>query len=213
MHFPNARILLFAKAPVPGLVKTRLIPAIGARRAAGIYRTLLERVIGEATNGLAPVDIWCAPDPRHPVFQAAAEIHAIGLHAQATGDLGERMAHAAEQALAGAEMVLLIGGDCPLLGREHLRQALEWLACGVDAVLGPAEDGGYVLLGARRMDRRLFSDIPWGSERVLAMTRERLVQLGWQWRELEPLWDLDREADLQRYLRLQDQGGAGVPEG
>ena len=201
MRFPAARILLFAKAPVPGRVKTRLIPSVGEQRAAEIYRTLLERVLGEATREVAPVEIWCAPDTRHAVFQAAAN-PSITLYAQTTGDLGQRMAHAARKALTRCEMVLLIGGDCPVLKREHLLRALDWLSAGADAVLGPAEDGGYVLLGMRRMDGQLFYDIPWGTDQVLKITRERLAQLGWVWRELEPLWDLDRDADLQRYLRL-----------
>lgn len=202
MHFADARILLFAKAPVPGQVKTRLIPSVGAQRAAEIYRTLLERVIDQATREIAPVEIWCAPDTRHAVFRAVAANPSITLWVQTTGDLGQRMAHAARQALARSEMVLLIGGDCPGLKAEHLRRALTWLDAGVDAVLGPAEDGGYVLLGMRRMNRQLFCDIPWGTDQVLNITRQRLAQLDWSWRELEPLWDLDRDADLQRYLRL-----------
>lgn len=202
MHFADARILLFAKAPVPGQVKTRLIPSVGAQHAAEIYHTLLERVIGEATREVAPVEIWCAPDTRHAVFRAVAVNPSITLYAQTAGDLGQRMAHAARQALARSEMVLLIGGDCPVLKAEHLQQALTWLDDGVDAVLGPAEDGGYVLLGMRRMNRQLFCDIPWGTDQVLNITRQRLAQSGWTWRELEPLWDLDRDADLQRYLRL-----------
>ncbi len=187
---------------MPGQVKTRLIPSVGAERAAEIYRTLLERVIGEATREVAPVEIWCAPDTRHAVFRAVAVNPSITLYTQKTGDLGQRMAHAAHQALAWSEMVLLIGGDCPELKAEHLRLALTWLDAGVDAVLGPAEDGGYVLLGMRRMNRQLFRDIPWGTDQVLKITRQRLAQLGWAWCELEPLWDLDRYADLQRYLRL-----------
>jgi len=202
MHFAAARILLFAKAPVPGQVKTRLIPSVGAQRAAEIYRTLLERVIEEATREIASVEIWCAPDTRHAVFQTVVGNPSITLRTQTTGDLGQRMAYAARQALTGSEMVLLIGGDCPELKAEHLRRALTWLDAGVDAVLGPAEDGGYVLLGLRRMNWQLFCDIPWGADQVLNITRQRLAQLGWNWRELEPLWDLDREADLERYLRL-----------
>ncbi len=202
MRFPSARILLFAKAPVPGQVKSRLIPAVGEQRAAEIYQALLEQVIETSAAGIAPIEIWCAPDRKHAVFRQAASHPFITLQTQPAGDLGARMALAARQALTRAESVLLIGGDCPVLKRKHLLSALEWLAGGADAVLGPAEDGGYVLLGLRRMRRELFCDIPWGTDRVLDMTRQRLTQLGWSWRELEPLWDLDRDADLQRYLRL-----------
>jgi hypothetical protein len=89
-----------------------------------------------------------------------------------------------------------------VLNGAHLKQAFTWLYAGADAVLGPAEDGGYVLLGLRRVERELFAGIPWSTPAVLDVTRRRLGELNWSWRELEPLWDLDREADLDRYLRL-----------
>lgn len=203
MRFPAARILLFAKAPVPGQVKTRLIPAVGAKRAAAIYQELLARMLTKVIADIAPVELWCAPDTGHGVFQAAARSPSVTLHTQVTGDLGQRMAYAAEQALARSASVLLVGGDCPVLESGHLCQALEWLAAGSDAVLGPAEDGGYVLLGLRKMDCQLFSDMPWGTGAVLDLTRQRLARQGRQWRELELLWDLDREADLQRYQQMQ----------
>jgi hypothetical protein len=202
MRFPGGRILLFAKAPLPGRVKTRLVSALGEQRAAQLYRELLERVIGEAAAGIAPLEIWCAPDTRHGVFREAAKDPAISLHTQPGGDLGERMAFATRKALTRSEAVLLIGGDCPVLNGAHLKQAFAWLYAGADAVLGPAEDGGYVLLGLRRVERELFAGIPWSTPAVLDVTRRRLGELNWSWRELEPLWDLDREADLDRYLRL-----------
>ena len=98
-----------------------------------------------------------------------------------------------------AGSVVLIGGDCPVLNPGHLKQALTWLASGEDAVLGPAEDGGYVLLGLNRVAPALFNTIEWGGEDVLAVTRARLAGLGWKWRELKTLWDLDRPQDLDRY--------------
>lgn len=210
MEFPGGRILIFAKAPVPGRVKTRLIPSVGERRAAAVYRELLERVIGAAAAGIAPVEIWCAPDSLHEVFRQAAGHPSISLHTQSGDDLGERMMFAARQALTRSEAVLLIGGDCPVLNGAHLKQAFNWLYAGADAVLGPAEDGGYVLLGLRRAERALFAGVPWGTERVLDVTRHRLGELNWAWRELEPLWDLDRENDLQRYLTMSR---AGEPQG
>ncbi len=212
MRFPAARILLFAKAPVPGQVKTRLIPAVGAKRAAAIYQELLTRMLTEVTTDIAPVDLWCAPDTWHGVFQAAARSLSVTLHTQVAGDLGQRMAQAAQQALGRSESVLLVGGDCPVLARGHLCQALEWLAEGSEAVLGPAEDGGYVLLGLRQMDYQLFSDMPWGTGAVLELTRQRLARQGRQWRELEPLWDLDRESDLRRYQQMRALDGSACLE-
>ena len=98
--------------------------------------------------------------------------------------------------------VVLIGGDCPVLQAEHLLQTLDWLKGGCDAVIGPAEDGGYVLLGLNKSSPELFRGIAWGGDSVLDETRSRLQGLGWQWRELEPLWDLDRPADLDRFRAM-----------
>lgn len=200
MRFPQSRILIFAKAPEPGRVKTRLIPALGAEEAALLYKKLLQQTVGKAAEAaLSPMECWCAPDTGHPVFQNLALQHGVQLEVQVGEDLGQRMEYGATQALLSADAVILIGGDCPVLEECHLSQAFEWLANGEDAVLGPAEDGGYVLLGLRRCDPDLFYDIPWGSDQVLALTRQRLEKLGWAWRELETLWDLDRPEDLARY--------------
>jgi len=201
MEFPDSRILLFAKAPLPGRVKTRLIPRIGARRAAELYTELLWRSLRTASGGLAPVQLRCAPDTLHPLFQQAAGRTGVTLHAQVAGDLGARMGHATQRALAEAASVLLIGADCPVLEPTHLRRALDWLEKGSDAVLGPAEDGGYVLMGLKRYFPQLFEGIEWGGDSVLQSTRRRMGQLRLSVSELETLWDLDREEDLRRYRR------------
>jgi hypothetical protein len=112
------------------------------------------------------------------------------------------MAHAARTALKEAGSVVLIGGDSPVLEKEHLIKALIWLAEGSDAVLGPAEDGGYVLLALKQMNTHLFEQIAWGGDDVCELTRQRLRALNWTWRELEPLWDVDRKEDLLRYQNL-----------
>ena len=155
-----------------------------------------------ASAGVAPIQCWCAPTEEHPFFRRLSRAHGLSLHIQSGADLGARMEHAARQALDETGSVVLIGGDCPVLNPGHLEQTLIWLASGADAVLGPAEDGGYVLFGLNRIDPMLFSDIEWGGSEVLAETRARLAGLGWKWRELETLWDLDRPQDLDRYYEL-----------
>jgi glycosyltransferase A (GT-A) superfamily protein (DUF2064 family) len=90
-----------------------------------------------------------------------------------------------------------------VLRPAHLRRASRWLAGGADAVLAPAEDGGYALIALRRVSPRLFADIDWGGPRVMAQTRERLAALGWRWRELPTLWDVDRPEDVARLRRLR----------
>lgn len=200
MQFPGARLLIFAKAPLPGRCKTRLAPLLGADGAADLYcRLLLDTFEKFARKPLCPVSCWCSPDTRHPVFSGARRRLGVELLQQRGADLGERMAHAAEQTLRVADTAVLIGADCPGLGPGHLRDVLERLERGAAAVVIPAEDGGYVLLGLSRFSARLFQGIAWGEDGVMAATRERLAALGWRWEELAPLWDLDRPADLERY--------------
>ena len=203
MQFPDSRILIFAKAPVPGRVKTRLIPSLGAEGAADLHGTLLEKTITQVVaSGLAPVILWCAPSADHPAFLRLASECGITLETQMGRGLGDRMLWGADKDLEEAESVLLLGTDCPVISPAHLRQALRWLDSGRDAVIGPAEDGGYVLLGLKRTDHLLFGGMEWGTDRVLQGTKDRLSDLGWHWRELETLWDLDRPKDLKRYLEM-----------
>ena len=193
------RLLVFARAPVPGAVKTRLIPALGATGAAELYARLLERTLTTAcTATVAPVDLWCAPDSGDPAFAAAKARWGVILHEQTQGDLGERMHQALGAALEGGQgAAVLVGCDCPALTATDLDAAFAALD-DHDVVLGPAEDGGYTLIGVRRLSPVLFEGIEWGSDRVLRQTRSRLVALGWRWHELPMLWDVDRPEDLKR---------------
>ena len=217
MRFPCARILVFAKAPVAGSVKTRLIPALGADGAAGLHADLLRQIIERIAVArterrqewpatpvapVAPVELWCAPDSRHALFQDLEQRFDLGLRAQCGGDLGERLLRASADALTRARAVVLIGSDCPDMTADILASALALLAQpNVDAVLGPAADGGYVLLALRQAEPLLFRGIPWGGERVADITRQRLSALRWRWRELPVLRDLDRVEDLAWYCR------------
>lgn len=199
MKFPDARILVFAKAPVTGGVKTRLIPALGAEAAADLHARLTLRTLEMAVAaGVAPVEVWCSPDRDHPFFRDLA----LPMEVQRGEDLGERMANAMASALARSRFAILIGTDIPALTADYLSEAANRLALGCDAVVGPAEDGGYVLVGLRRSEPRIFHGIPWGSERVLEATRARFAELGQQWHELPWLWDVDRVEDLERAQAL-----------
>lgn len=192
----TTRVLVFARAPTPGCVKTRLIPALGAEGAARLYRRLmvdqLERAA--ACDGM-PIELWVTPDPAAPFFVTAAQRWPLSLHQQQGADLGERLARAASAALGRAAAVLLIGTDCPELSSDYLGLAQERLQ-DQDAVIGPAQDGGYVLLGLRRMAPILFAGIPWGGDQVAAETMARLDRLGWRWSTLPRLHDIDRPEDL-----------------
>lgn len=157
----NCRIMVFAKAPMPGTVKTRLIPALGATAAAQLHGQLLERTLVTAVAArLGPVELWCAPAPHDAFFASCARRHGVSLHAQGEGDVGMRMARALDLAVACGSPALLIGCDCPALTADYLREAVVALSSGNDAVFGPAEDGGYVLIGlARSPSAQLFEDI------------------------------------------------------
>lgn len=199
MEFPKARLLVFAKAPIPGQVKTRLAGRIGKRGAAELYKTMVRRTLRMLKEAqLAPVELWCAPDTKHGFFAACRRDYGIKLRVQRGSDLGRRMNHALSSALSECPYALLIGGDCVSLKAADLRFALTALTTGREAVLGPAEDGGYVLIGLRRPCPALFRGIAWGGAQVLTATRQRLRQAGLDWVELESRWDVDRPADVRR---------------
>lgn len=207
------RIVVFAKAPEPGTVKTRLIPPLSPDNAAGLHARLVKRALSTArTAAPGMIELACAPDADHPFFRYCGVRYGAVLKSQVQGDLGARMLAAAQRVLAGGNAVILIGSDCPALTHEHLRAASHALRHGQDAVIAPAEDGGYVLLGLTRTDQVLFRDIAWGSAQVMAATRQRLDALGWRWSELETLWDVDRPEDYERLIAsgmLEGQQGLG----
>jgi rSAM/selenodomain-associated transferase 1 len=203
----SCRLMVFAKAPTPGRVKTRLIPALGEQAAAELQRQLTERaLVTTLAAGLGPVELWCAPGTDDAFFADCARQYGVDLRAQGEGDLGMRMARALTLALKEGSPGLLVGSDCPVLSAEYLREAAAALAGANDAVFGPAEDGGYVLIGlAREPSAQLFENIAWGTATVMQDTRARLSRLGWRWRELATLWDVDRPEDLRRLRQLRGE--------
>ena len=193
----TAEIAVFARAPVPGCAKRRLIPALGAEGAAELQCRMTGQVVAAAVEADAgDVSLWCTPDCRHPSFQALGDRYPIRLRVQQGCDLGERMGAAMQDMLGRRSYALLAGSDCPALGPAEFRQAAEWLAGGADAALAPALDGGYVLIGLRWHEESLFSGIAWGTNRVLSATRRRLDRLGFDWRETDSFPDVDRPCDL-----------------
>jgi rSAM/selenodomain-associated transferase 1 len=199
MRKQNVAVAIMARAPVPGLTKTRLIPSIGAHAAAVLQERLTERTVATAlAAAIGPVTLWCAPDPGHASFRDLVVRLRVTLKQQAEGDLGARML-AAMAASGGTTLV--IGTDCPAFTAEHLRAAANALHERADVVLIPAEDGGYVLIGTRSAHAELFTGIAWGTATVLAETRTRISALGLACVELPPLWDVDTESDLARLER------------
>jgi rSAM/selenodomain-associated transferase 1 len=196
----TGRIIVFARAPVPGRVKTRLAQRLGGPGAAQLYKALLHDTLDMAVRArLAPVELHVAPDTGHPFIQALVARLSLVACAQRGADLGQRMQSALDAALTDSRFAVLIGSDCPVMTPQYLHQACRELETGSDVVLGPAEDGGYTLIGMRRCCPELFRDMPWGSEDVLRITRQRAQALQLRYAELATLWDVDTPADLQRW--------------
>lgn len=197
----RARIAVFAKAPVPGQVKTRLAGVLGEAAAAGLHAGLVRHALATAVAaGMGKVELWCAPDERHDFFERCAVDFGATLHAQRGADLGERMRAAFDAAFARGESLVLIGSDCPALRPADLRAAAGALDAH-DVVIAPAEDGGYVLLAMARSVPQVFEGVGWGSPSVMGETRARLSSAGVAWREMPVSWDVDRPEDYERLRR------------
>jgi rSAM/selenodomain-associated transferase 1 len=211
---PDGAVAVLAKAPVPGFAKTRLIPLLGPHGAAALQQRLIERALATAlAAGIGPVTLWCAPDDAHPFFREAARRHGVRLAVQPDGDLGVRMLAAFRSVPPGTALVL-IGTDCPVLNPADLRDAAALLD-DADVVIAPAEDGGYGLIAARRPIARLFEPMPWGTEWVAALSRERAQREGLRLAELMTMWDVDTPADFERLysadlLDIRDLAPHGV---
>jgi rSAM/selenodomain-associated transferase 1 len=193
---------VFAKAPVAGRCKTRLIPVLGAAGAAALHERLVRHRLAaaqtwqQATPG-ARVELWCAPDTQHPFFADCEKTFDVTLHTQTGPDLGARMWLALCGALARGVRPVLVGTDCPWLIIEDIAAAFTALD-NADAVYAPAQDGGYVLVGLARAVPELFANIAWGTSRVMSATRKAAQRAYARTAELRTLPDLDTPADLAR---------------
>ncbi|MGF1548797.1 MAG: TIGR04282 family arsenosugar biosynthesis glycosyltransferase [Thiotrichales bacterium] len=197
----RVRLLVFAKAPRPGQAKTRLIPALGADGAARLAARLLGLTLRAAVqSGVGAVELCATPEPGAEAWAGIALPAGVECSDQGPGDLGQRMACAARRTLARGEVPVLIGTDCPELAAARIAAAVARLA-DHDAVIHPAHDGGYVLLGLRDWCGAVFEDMPWGTETVGAATIERLRACGARVWVGAALRDLDRPDDLAAYGR------------
>lgn len=194
-------ILVFAKAPIPGYSKTRLIPVLGADGAALLQQKMTEQIVQHSViSDLGAVSLYCVPDGSHHSFTKLQREYPLTLKIQQGDDLGERMSRAIRSELEGSDAVILVGSDCPQLDSTIL--------CGVgselrqsDVVIVPAVDGGYVLIAMRQSAsthlEAIFGGIEWGSSKVLAQTEKRLSDTGLGWYKFPELRDVDREEDLE----------------
>lgn len=199
----STALVIFAKAPIPGQVKTRLCPPLTPDEAATLHGSFvldtLERTKTAVAKFKLPIDRYlaCAPSATHVFFKIMEERQGVKLIDQVGDDLGARMSQAFETMFArGYQRLLIIGTDIPTLPLDHFKQTAALLE-NHDLVLGPALDGGYYLIGLKRPTPELFVDIPWSTDQVLTLTQEKAVTLGLTTALLEPWNDVDTVADLQ----------------
>jgi len=197
----SARLVVFAKAPQAGLVKTRLIPALGAQGAADLALRMLRHTLQQAlaatqSANVGPVELCMSPGPDDPAW-AGVELPAAVLRTdQGEGDLGQRMARAVERVTATrGQSILLMGTDCPALSAARIAEAAQALAQH-DAALVPVADGGYVLVGLQAPCPAIFADMAWSTPSVAAVTLQRLSALEQRVWVGPTLHDIDEPADL-----------------
>ncbi len=201
--FPQAVLQIFCKAPVPGQVKTRLMPNLNAFEAAEVHKKLTERALDLACSSpLCQVQLWCAPTTEHPFFCQVAQKYPLTLKSQCAGDLGERMHHALSEGLEQFEQAILIGCDCPSLTVADLHTALTALRESNTCVLAPTEDGGYSLIGLNQPHSELFTEMRWSCAEVFDETRKRMQRLGLNCFTLPKQWDVDCYCDYLRFTEF-----------
>ena len=192
------RVIILCKAPVPGAVKTRLIPAVGAGSAANIHARLATETIGDClalarSHPEVQLELWCSPDTQHAFFHS---FPTVSLFNQQGEDLGERMAHAL---CASSLPAILIGTDCPPVNKAYLQNAIEQLKH-KPVVIAPAEDGGYGLIGMQVPSASVFQNIEWSTDKVLTETLSRCEEQELEAFLLPEIWDVDEAKDLDRWL-------------
>jgi rSAM/selenodomain-associated transferase 1 len=200
-------LIQFTRTPQAGQVKTRMLPHLSAAQACELHCDLTRWTSRQLLDsGLGTVELSVAGDREHALFTECKAMGVSRILRQRGADLGQRMYHAMRCGLARYANVILVGSDCPGIDASYLRQAVAALYA-APLVLGPAHDGGYVLIGARAIKREIFQDIPWGSAQVFEKTTAALVREGVCWEELPRLADIDRPEDLPIWEALQRNTG------
>ena len=200
---PDYAILIFSKAPVVGKVNTRLVPYITAEQAAALHEELAHDRLSMCTAAnICDVQLWCSPDADHRFFTDCMERYGVHLYVQQGSNLGERIIHAFRTLLEQYRKIIIIGTDAPALDINIIGEVFDELDH-KDIALVPAEDGGYVLIGASNYHDKLLYGVPWGTENVLASTVRNCEQLGLEYGLVGECWDVDRPEDLERYRQLK----------
>jgi len=201
--YPDFRLIMMARAPVSGKVKSRLARTIGNRRAAGVYRNMLRTQISKLLAAkICPLELHVCAPVQHPLFMAMRRGGVVRVEQQRGNNLGSRMHHAIRSGLQRADAVILIGADVPGISVEQIRQVCTLISGQDELIIMPAEDGGYGLLAMRKVDAGLFRGVHWGSQRVCKQTVKRATQLGISYRLFSSCYDIDFQRDLARLRKL-----------
>jgi rSAM/selenodomain-associated transferase 1 len=190
---------IFTKAPIPGQVKTRLQPVLSPQECAQLHKWLLLHTLQVASkSGQDNIQLWCYPTTQHDFITEMQQRFRLELRAQQGRNLGERMLNALNRGLKDNNAVILIGSDCPFFSVGYINEALALLESDLDMVIGPAKDGGFVLVAANKtMPKELFEGIAWGKNSVLKETLKRAKDNKIRYETLQPLQDIDRPEDLE----------------
>lgn len=189
-------LIQFAKAPVLGTVKTRLTPPLSEHQALNLHLSLMAHTAQRLQESkLGDVELWLSTEVSHPAIESLQQQGLSRLAIQSGENLGERICAALNTGLAQADKVVLVGSDCPGIDAEYLHAAIRALD-DADVVLGPARDGGYVLIAVTRCCNELFAGVDWGTDRVLQQTICKLKNLDWHYTQLQVMDDIDRPEDL-----------------
>ena len=202
MNKKNSAVIIFSKNPVEGCVKTRLIPEWGTEGALHLYKDVLKKTIESVRQSdIDDIYIYCTPDLDNSFLQFCSRQYDLKLVLQQGNNLGERMSNAFVRILKEYSRAIIVGCDCPELSSRDINIANEKLKSKCDIVIGPAEDGGYYLIGMQEPHPEVFENINWGCDSVLADTRNHIETNNLKPFELEQRWDLDRPEDVHRYFR------------
>ncbi len=191
------RIIVFARAPRLGKVKTRLNRALPLDEVLQLHKRLVRHMIASMSKVLgAQIELWVDENTAHPFFQELQiEYPAISVKLQSQGDLGAKMSHALSQSTDEYQASIIVGSDCPAIDSHYIEASINALS-DQDLVIGPASDGGYVLIGTKRGSLPVFDGIDWGTEQVLHQTLQKVVQSELRVRLLAELNDIDQAFDL-----------------
>jgi len=196
MNESTRRLIIFVKAPEIAKCKTRLISLLGEQGATDFYIDLATHCV-EKLHSLKNVDVtlFCHPDIHHDFLKNLSGRYHVGLQAQQGKDLGERMFNAIDHSLQHYQQCVLIGSDCPTITQEYVEQAFNALNS-YDITLGPVTDGGYVLIGASKVDAQLFANTQWSTHTVLQQCLKNIEKLNYSHYLLPTLWDIDTPNDF-----------------